>query len=86
MIVLRVVVVSSFRDSTSRRNSCSLVCQDDPLESMIIISQSQGPKPGRGIEGLKCLVNVMLSSYASVVRNCDCVERFDFYLNCEHFP
>ena len=84
--MFRVVVVSSFRDSTSRRNSCSLVCQDDPLESMIIISQSQGPKPGRGIEGLKCLVNVLLSSYASVVRNCDCVERSDCYSNRENVP
>ena len=23
----------------------------------------QGPRPGRGIEGLKCLVNVLFSSY-----------------------
>ena len=82
--MLRVVVVSSFRDSTLRRNSCSLVRQDDPLESMIIMSQ--GPKPGRGIEGLKCLVNVLLSSYASVVRNRDCVERSDCYSNRENFP
>ena len=24
---------------------------------------SQGPRPGRGTEGLKCLVNVLFSSY-----------------------
>ena len=82
--MLSVVVVLSFRDSTSRHNSCLLVRQDDPLESTIIMSQ--GPKPGCGIEGLKCLVNVLLSSYASIVRNCDCVERSDCYSNREKFP
>ena len=84
MIVLRVVVVSSFCDSISRRDSCLLVCQDDPLESMIIMSQ--GSNPGRGIEGLKFLVNVLFSSYTSVVRNSDCVERSDCYSNRENAP
>ena len=51
-ILLRVVVVSSFRDSASRRDSRSLVRQKDPLESMIIMSQ--GLRPGRGVEKLKC--------------------------------
>ena len=27
------------------------------------LSLSQGPRPGRGIEGLKCLVNVLFNSY-----------------------
>ena len=81
-IVFRVVVVSSFHDSIPRCDSCLLVRQDEPLESMIIISQ--GSKPGRGIEGLECLVNMLLSSYASIVLKCDCVERSDCYSNREN--
>ena len=49
---------------------CSLVRQKDLVESMIIISQ--GPKLGRGFEGLKCLVDVLLSGYGKIN---DCVER-----------
>ena len=54
--------------------ACSETVSDNlwGIHRMVVVSQ--GTKPGRGIERLKCLVNVLLSSYASVVRNCDCVE------------
>ena len=42
-ILVRIVVVSSFRDSASRRNSCSPVRQKDPLEFMIVMSQGLKP-------------------------------------------
>ena len=74
-----IVVARHCNIVSSLPMSCLLSCQ---------VGVSQGPKPGRGIEGLKCLVNVLLSSYASVVRNCscDCVERSDCYSNCESVP